>query len=206
MTRIALGLFVVWTTCTSATPPTQTQESPKAPFVDVKPVEAKPVEAKTDEAKPVDTDLRPTYAEYLGGLRLGMTQAELLLVRPSLVPEGELRSFPPDGGPIDAIAGWQLELKDRETSVTLRSKTRDGLLRATSIGVESGSTATTANGIRLGARRSAVKKAYPKARALVEDELYAKISDHEELWFGFEEGKVSGMRLGPPTDPDDIEE
>jgi hypothetical protein len=218
VTRIALGLFVAWATCTPESPPRSSDAKPAA----AKPTEAKPTETKPTEAKPTEakpTEAKPTEAkptadatplpelhEHLGGLKLGMTQTELQAIRPSLVAEGDVSSFPPDGGPIDAIAGWQRELKDRETSVTLQSPTKDGIFRATTIWVESGTTATTKKGIAIGAKRSAVKKAYPKARALVEDELYAKLSDHEQLWLGFSEGKVSRMMLGPPTDPDDIEE
>jgi hypothetical protein len=226
VTRIALGLFVVWATCAPESPRSSAAKTAEATPVEAKALEAKPVAAKapadanapdeetpfvgatTDlEAKaPVDATPLPLFTEQLGGLKLGMTQTELQAIRPSLVAEGETVSFPPDGGPIDAIAGWQRELKDRETSVMLQSPTKDGAFRATTIWVESGTTATTQKGIALGAKRSAVKKAYPKARALVEDELYAKLSEHEQLWLGFSEGKVSRMMLGPPTDPDDIEE
>jgi hypothetical protein len=231
VTRIALGLFVVWATCAPESPRSSAAKTAEAKAPEAKAPEAKAPEAKAPEAKapadanapdeetpfvgattaleakaPVDATPLPAFEEQLGGLKLGMTQTELQAVRPSLVAEGETVSFPPDGGPIDAIAGWQRELKDRETSVTLQSPTKDGVFRATTIWVESGTTATTKKGIALGAKRSAAKKAYPKARALVEDELYAKLSDHEQLWLGFSEGKVVRMMLGPPTDPDDIEE
>ncbi len=207
MTRLCLALVVA---CTPSEPATRiSPDAPAAsPIAVPSPVElAKPSASPPaiDPAAAVPTHL---YAEHLADLRLGMTVAELQAARPSLVQDGDIVTIPPEGGPNDVIAAYGKRLVDTaaDLSVELESPTKDGEFRAAVIWAEIDAKAVTKRGIGIGATRAAVKKAYPRARPLVEDELYARESDEEEVWFGFERGKVMRIRLGPATDPDDIEE
>lgn len=227
MTRIVAGLFVVWIySCDhrAGEPPAKgdapavadvraeaTKPAEPPTPAPTKPAQTKPAEAKPAEPpKPAETPREPSvaYVERLGDLQLGMTADELREKLPTLVEDGAVAAFPPDGGPIDAIAGYGQQLKDDEASVsiTIESSTRDGVYRATSIELDSGAILKTKQGIGIGATRRAVKKVYPKAIAPLDDELWVRFGDDEMLLFLLGAGKVERILLGPAMDPDDIEE
>jgi hypothetical protein len=127
---------------------------------------------------------------------------------PGIVDDGTVTEITPDGGPPGPRTFYSQTFKTAELSVTVESRTKDGVQRAAGISAESPAV-TTSQGIGLGATRSAVKKAYPKAFAPIKgdpDEWWVPLDEDEMLFLAFEAGKVQSISLGKPMDPKDLEE
>ncbi len=159
-------------------------------------------EAGAGPAAPEDA---VTYTEMLGGIRLGMTLAEARAVLPGMTSDGKVRAVAPDGGP---VTHHEQTFEDAAThvSLTVMSQQRGGPQRVSAVSVDASATATTSRGVGIGAAKRAVKKAYPKVIAPLEDELWAPISAHEMVFFMLSDAKVTAISVGKPMRPRDLEE
>jgi hypothetical protein len=223
VSRLALGILVAWASAcgreaeVESAPVVQATPDPSLPGAP-RPEHAREPPASEPKIDPPVAPPEPTPAplprvpprlsgEHVGGLRLGMTPADLLVVHPSLVTDGKVHRVTPGSSTPGPLTYDAQEYEDTAAGISVEVHTlvADGVQRAAYIYVDEPGLAKTSRGIGIGATRRDVKKAYPTAISPI-DELWVTLGPDEMLVFTFEKGRVEGIVLGPAKDPDDLEE
>jgi len=182
----------------------------KAAELSVDLVEPKSTPKVEPEAPALAPALEPLldYTEALGGLKLGMTAAQLQAIDPELKAVDPIRQVTQNSSVLGPGTYYSQTYRGGKLCdwAELHGPAAEGVLRLAEMSTGLDSPAKTVQGIAAGSSRRALKKAYPSAFEPIPGEFWVRISDHEMLTILLEQGKVSSLYLGPSREVEDIEE